>query len=78
MGSSNEERLSGDRAETYQPASQIPPDSKAGTLTFRAAPGRDDVVMYPYGGNYQNAPSVVDKRARCGVNVDGGPWGVIV
>ncbi|MYE23150.1 MAG: DUF262 domain-containing protein [Gammaproteobacteria bacterium] len=68
----NVERLSGATlSRDLQSASQIAPDSKAGTLTFRAVPGRDDVVMYPYGGNYpESAERCRQMGRRCGVNVE--------
>ena len=68
----NVARLSGDTlSRDLQPASRIPPDSKAGTLTFRAVPGREDVVIYPYGGNYpESAERCRQMGARCGVNLE--------
>ena len=68
----NLERLSGDTlSRDLQPASRIPPDSKAGTLTFRAVPGRADVVIYPYGSNYpESAERCRQMGGRCGVNVE--------
>ena len=66
------EKLSGDTlSRDLQPASRIPPNSKAGTLTLRAVPGREDLVIYPYGGNYpESAERCRHMGARCGVNVE--------
>ena len=68
----NVARLSGETlSRDLQPASRIPPDSKAGTLTFRAVPCREDVVIYPYGDNYSaSAERCRQMGARCGVNVE--------
>ena len=68
----NVEKLSGDTlSRDLHSASSIPPDSKAGTLTFRAVPGRDDLVMYPYGGNYpESAERCRQMGKRCGVQVE--------
>ena len=69
---SNVERLSGDTlSRDLQPAKRIPADSRAGTLMFRAVPGRDDLVLYPYGGNYpESAERCRQMGARCGVDVE--------
>ena len=68
----NVERLSGDTlSRDLQPANRVPPDSKVGTLTFRAVPGREDVVIYPYGGNYpESAERSRQMGARCGVDLE--------
>ncbi|MDE0443559.1 MAG: DUF262 domain-containing HNH endonuclease family protein [Gammaproteobacteria bacterium] len=68
----NVERLSGGTlSRDLQPASRFPPNSKAGTLTLRAVPGRDDVVIYPYGSNYpESAERCRQMGARCGVDVE--------
>ncbi|MCY3810641.1 MAG: HNH endonuclease family protein [Gammaproteobacteria bacterium] len=68
----NVERLSGDTiSRDLQPASRIPPDSKSGTLTLRAVPGREDLVIYPYGGNYpESAERCRQMGARCGADVE--------
>ena len=65
-------RLSGDTlSRDLQPASRIPPDSKSGTLTFRAVPEREDVVIYPYGSNYlESAERCRQMGARCGVDLE--------
>ena len=68
----NVERLTGDTlSRDLQPANRVPPDSKVGTLTFRAVPGREDVVIYPYGGNYpESAERCRQMGVRCGVDLD--------
>ena len=68
----NVAKLSGNTlSRDLQPASRIPPNSKAGTLTFRAVPGRDDLVIYPYGSD---CPGSVERcrqmGARCGVDLE--------
>ena len=66
------ERLSGETlSRDLQPASRFPPNSKAGTLTLRAVPGRNDVVIYPYGSNYpESAERCRQMGVRCGVDVE--------
>ena len=68
----NVDKLSGDTlSRDLHPASRIPPNSKAGTLTFRAVPGRDDLVIYPYGSNYpESAERCRQMGARCRVDVE--------
>ena len=68
----NVERLLGDTiSRDLQPASSIPPGSKFGTLTLRAVPGRDDLVIYPYGSNYpESAERCRQMAARCGVDLE--------
>ena len=68
----NVARLSGKMlSRDVQPASRIPPDSKAGSLTFRAVPGCDDVVIYPNARNHpESAERCRQMGARCGVSVE--------
>ena len=68
----NVARLSGKTlSRDLQPASRIPPNSKAGALTFRPVPGCEDVVIYPYGDNYAaSAERCRQMGARCSVDVE--------
>ena len=68
----NAERLSGPTlSRDLQRATRFPPNSKAGTLTVRAVPGREDLVVYPYGSNYpESAERCRQMGVRCGVDVE--------
>ena len=68
----NVERLSGPTlSRDLQSATRFPPNSKAGTLTVRAVPGHEDLVIYPYGSNYpESATRCRQMGVRCGVDVE--------
>ena len=68
----NVQRLSGKTlTRDLQPASRIPAGSKVGSLTFRAVPGFDHLVLYPYERDYPTAADRCRKMGElCAANVE--------
>ena len=72
MDKQNVELLSGEAlTRDIQLASEIPSDKRVGTLVFKAVPGREDLVLYPYQRNYAESAKRCKKMGqKCSVKVD--------
>lgn len=70
--SENADRLSGNAlSRDVQSASLFPAGSSRGGMTFRAVPGRDDLVMHPYDRDYPaSAERCRRMAASCNVGIE--------